>query len=129
MENKIKQLRKGILELVILRSLGDKKHYGYSLIKTITEGQYISINEGTIYPILSRLSKEDLVHTEWVESKHGPPRKYYSLSIKGKETLKMLIKEFEKLVLLVKNVKGNTKKRTNKKINKPIKVKKEFKNE
>ena len=129
MENKIKQLRKGIFELAILKSLGDKKHYGYSLIRTITEGQPISINEGTIYPILSRLSKEDLVHTEWVESRHGPPRKYYSLSIKGKATLKLLNIEFDKLVLLVKNIKDRPVKKNNKGINKPIKVKKEIKNE
>ena len=129
MENKIKQLRKGILELAILKSLGEKKHYGYSLIKTIATDQYVSLNEGTIYPILSRLSKEDLVHTEWVESKHGPPRKYYSLSIKGKETLEVLSEEFEKLVSLIKKAKGKPGKKNDKKIIKPIKVKKEIKNE
>lgn len=104
MENKIKQLRKGILELVILNTLREGRQYGYSLIKAVTADEHIAINEGTLYPILSRLSKEGLVNSEWVESSQGPPRKYYALSPKGEETLTALAQEFERLVALVKRV-------------------------
>jgi PadR family transcriptional regulator PadR len=104
MENKIKQLRKGILELVILNTLREGRQYGYSLIKAVTADEHIAINEGTLYPILSRLSKEGLVNSEWVESSQGPPRKYYALSPKGEETLTALTQEFERLVALVKRV-------------------------
>lgn len=104
MENKIKQLRKGIFELVILSTLKDGKRYGYSLIKAVTADEEITINEGTLYPILSRLSKEGLVNSEWVESSQGPPRKYYSLSIKGEETLAALTEEFERLAALIRRV-------------------------
>jgi PadR family transcriptional regulator PadR len=104
MENKIKQLRKGILELVILNTLREGRQYGYSLIKAVTADENIAINEGTLYPILSRLSKEGLVNSEWVESSQGPPRKYYALSPKGEETLTALAQEFERLVALVKRV-------------------------
>jgi len=103
MDNKIKQLRKGILELAVLGALVDRKHYGYSLIKAISRGQDIPINEGTIYPILSRLAKEDLVRTEWVESHQGPPRKYYFISEQGKKAHHLLSREFDKLIELVKN--------------------------
>ena len=69
MENKIKQLRKGVLELAILGSLHNKSHYGYSLINTISGESQVELTEGTIYPILSRLTKENLIRAEWVESK------------------------------------------------------------
>lgn len=101
MENKIKQLRKGVLELAILGSLYHESHYGYSLIKSISGGSDIEITEGTIYPILGRLAKEKLVRSEWMESKQGPPRKYYSLTEKGREAFKILRSEFAKLARMV----------------------------
>lgn len=128
MENKIKQLRKGILELVILGTLKDNRYYGYSIIRKITDNQQIALNEGTMYPILSRLSKEGLVHSEWVESRQGPPRKYYSLTIRGKETLKALSNEFERLVLLVNQTKSIPRKTKKNKTLKQIKIKKERQN-
>jgi len=103
MDNKIKQLRKGILELAILGSLHNSSHYGYSLIKSISSGIDIDIAEGTIYPILSRLDKEGLIKSDWVESKQGPPRKYYTLTLKGKTVFEALKVEFEKLVKMVAN--------------------------
>jgi PadR family transcriptional regulator PadR len=106
MENKIRQLRKGILELAILKCLYQESHYGYSIIKTISEGSEIELTEGTIYPILSRLAKDDMVNSEWVESKQGPPRKYYSLTPRGKKVYDTLIGEFERLTDMVTNVGG-----------------------
>jgi PadR family transcriptional regulator, regulatory protein PadR len=104
MDNKIKQLRKGIFELIILGVLQDESHYGYSLIKKIIGDTDYSINEGTIYPILSRLAKEGLIKYDWVESNQGPPRKYYHLTPKGKATFKTLKKEFDNLVTLIKGI-------------------------
>jgi PadR family transcriptional regulator PadR len=101
MENKIKQLRKGILELAILGALEHRSHYGYSLIKHLTGGNGVELTEGTIYPILSRLAREGLVSAEWVESRHGPPRKYYALTPNGKKAYKILQKEFSLLQELV----------------------------
>ena len=103
MDNKIKQLRKGVLELAILGSLYHESHYGYSLIKSISDEGDIEITEGTIYPILGRLAKEDLVQSEWMESKQGPPRKYYSLTEKGKAAFEVLHSEFAKLVKMVRS--------------------------
>ena len=104
MENKITQLRKGILELAILACLSRGRHYGYSLVKTISGDEEIDLTEGTIYPILGRLAKEGLVQSEWVESSQGPPRKYYTLTLKGEETFRMLEGEFQKLSAIVVNV-------------------------
>jgi PadR family transcriptional regulator, regulatory protein PadR len=100
-ENKISQLRKGILELAILAALYRNPHYGYSLVRTMAESGALEVKEGTIYPILSRLAKEGLVQTEWVESKQGPPRKYYSLTQSGRAMCKALDGEFRRLVNLV----------------------------
>lgn len=101
MENKITQLRKGILELAILGALSRGRHYGYSLVRTISGTSDIDLTEGTIYPILGRLAKEGLVHSEWVESSQGPPRKYYTLTAKGQEAFRVLDGEFRKLASIV----------------------------
>ncbi len=109
MENKITQLRKGILELAILASLSRGRHYGYSLVRTISGDGDIELTEGTIYPILGRLAKEGLVQSEWVESSQGPPRKYYTLTPKGNEAFRVLEKEFRKLASIVVNVQTSPK--------------------
>ena len=101
MENKITQLRKGILELAILGALSRGRHYGYSLVRTISGTSDIDLTEGTIYPILGRLAKEGLVRSEWVESSQGPPRKYYTLTAKGEEAFRVLDAEFRKLASIV----------------------------
>jgi PadR family transcriptional regulator, regulatory protein PadR len=101
-ENKVTQLRKGILELAILSALYRDTHYGYSLVRKMTEAGAFEMKEGTIYPILSRLAKEGLVRTEWVESKQGPPRKYYSLTAAGRVMCEGLTDEFCRLVKLVR---------------------------
>jgi PadR family transcriptional regulator, regulatory protein PadR len=100
-DNKIAQLRKGILELAILAALYRNAHYGYSLVRKMTESGALEVKEGTIYPILTRLAKEGLVQTEWVESRQGPPRKYYSLTQAGRSMCKALDSEFRRLVNLV----------------------------
>lgn len=100
-ENKVTQLRKGILELAILSALYRDTHYGYSLVREMTAAGVFNLKEGTIYPILSRLAKEGLVQTEWVESKQGPPRKYYALTDSGRTMCEVLMNEFRRLVNVV----------------------------
>ncbi len=122
MENKVKQLRKGVFELVILQVLKKDKYYGYSLIKAITDNCNFDINEGTIYPILSRLAKEELISSQWVESSKGPPRKYYMITHHGNEILKGLGKEFKDLTDLVSKTKTMRKKGGRKSISEKKKI-------
>lgn len=89
-ENWKVQLRKGVLDMVILNILRDRPLYGLEMVERLQAIPDISITEGTIYPLLSRLKTEGLVFTEWVESKEGRQRKYYSLSKKGERTLEGL---------------------------------------
>src|SRR5262245_65478352 len=79
-----------------------KRHYGYSLIRVLTESASISLKEGTIYPILARLDRDGLVRSEWVESAQGPPRKYYALTPAGRQLFADLREEFDLLISLVK---------------------------
>lgn len=101
MENKIRQLRKGALELAILGILYRESHYGYSLVRTLTGAGDLELTEGTVYPILARLSKEALVRAQWVESRQGPPRKYYVLTARGRAAFEVLRAEFARLAALI----------------------------
>ena len=81
------QLRKGILEFIILLFLKDKEYYGYELINEIKKFTSMTISEGTIYPLLNRLKKEGLITSSWVEMETGVPRKYYTITEEGKNVL------------------------------------------
>ena len=80
------QFKKGVLELIVLLSINKKDMYGYELILEISK--IIDINDGTIYPLLKRLTNEKYAETYLVESNEGPPRKYYKITTTGKQRLK-----------------------------------------
>lgn len=83
------QFKKGVLELVVLLSVTKKDMYGYELVNEVSK--VIDVNEGTIYPLLKRLTNEHYFETYLKESTEGPPRKYYHLTAAGllyKDSLK-----------------------------------------
>lgn len=80
------QLRKGILEMVILNILRNGALYGLEMVSRLEKIPGLAITEGTIYPLLSRLRAEGLVFAEWIETE-SRPRRYYSLSEKGRQML------------------------------------------
>ncbi len=82
------QIRKGTLDFIILLCLQRQEQYGYEMIKTIKSVAGMNISEGTIYPLLNRLKKDDLITSRWVEMETGIPRKYYKITEKGLQTLK-----------------------------------------
>lgn len=86
------QFKKGALELCVLILISRKDQYGYELSQNISEK--IQVAEGTLYPLLRRLTKEDYVSTYLAESSEGPPRKYYSLTDEGEKYMKALIGEW-----------------------------------
>jgi PadR family transcriptional regulator PadR len=96
LDQKTKQLRKGILELAILTILSENEGYGYNIVETLKNNE-IQIAEGTVYPILSRLKNEGAVSYRWEESLKGPPRKYYFLTDQGCELLRVLKAEWLQL--------------------------------
>lgn len=82
----VTQLRKGALEHCVLALLRGRERYGYDLVTELAEAGLLA-SEGTIYPLLSRLRKDELVETTWQESPSGPPRRYYSLTPQGERAL------------------------------------------
>lgn len=87
------QFKKGALELCILALLNKQDRYGYELVQQVSK--HIEISEGSMYPLLRRLKKEGYFTTYLQESSEGPPRKYYSLTDKGRENLYQLISEWK----------------------------------
>lgn len=77
------QLKKGMLDLIILLSLKRRDLYGYEMIRSIRDAADLNIAEGTIYPILNRLRQHGLVASRWVEKESGMPRKYYRITERG----------------------------------------------
>ena len=84
------QLRKGCLELAILASLARGRLYGLEILRVLDAEIKLTLAEGTVYPILSRLKQEGLLASEWVEAEAGHPRKYYWLTKKGSERAQMM---------------------------------------
>lgn len=83
----ISQVRRGLVEFCILESISKQPMYGYDLLVYLEQWDIISITEGTLYPLLRRLQKEEYIVSYWQESDAGPPRKYYQLTKKGEELL------------------------------------------
>lgn len=95
-ENTKAQMRKGILDFLILLVISDGPVYASDILKKLKENEMIVV-EGTLYPLLSRLKDSGLLQYTWQESKAGPPRKYYSLTEKGTETLEQLSTTWKEL--------------------------------
>ncbi len=81
------QVKKGILELVVLKILSKGDFYGYELIEEVMKYTSIDIAEGTLYPLLIRLKENNMVTSKWVEQESGIPRKYYTITPEGLEVL------------------------------------------
>lgn len=77
------QFRKGVIEMCVLTLVSHKDCYGYELIEAISK--QVEVSEGTIYPILRRLTKEGFFETYLRESSEGPSRKYYKITSLGKK--------------------------------------------
>lgn len=96
------QVRKGVLELCLLSALdGGEEHYGYSLVKRLSATPGLSVAEGSIYPLLSRMRGAGLVETRLEESPSGPARKYYRLTDAGRDRLRLMRPYFQSLVRAV----------------------------
>jgi len=86
------QFKKGILDLCVLSLISRKDRYGYELVEEISKK--FEISEGTIYPILRRLTDENYFDTYIQESSEGPARKYYRITAHGKKHYNQLSKDW-----------------------------------
>jgi len=97
LENTQVQMRKGILEYCILHIIARGEVYASDMLDELTAAKMIVV-EGTLYPLLTRLKNAGLLEYKWVESKSGPPRKYYMLTSSGSEFLTGLTETWNELV-------------------------------
>ena len=88
------QFNKGVIEMLVLALVNQRDFYGYELVDTIS--RRIEISEGTIYPILRRLTLEKYFETYLKESSEGPPRKYYRITPSGKKEIMELMQSWRK---------------------------------
>jgi PadR family transcriptional regulator, regulatory protein PadR len=102
-DNSQSQMRKGVLELCILSILARNDSYVPDLIDALKEEKLIVV-EGTLYPLLTRLKNDGILAYNWVESRSGPPRKYYKLTPIGKAMLKDMKKSWDELVSSVEKI-------------------------
>lgn len=98
------QMRKGLVEFCILRTLSHSERYGYDLVKSLVTLPGLNTTEGTVYPLLSRLRTAGLIEARLVESSEGPARKYYSLTDQGRRQIERMNKYFKTLSQTVSDI-------------------------
>lgn len=86
MSDRYQNLRKGLLEFLILTIVSADEVYVADLVARLGETDFAA-REGTLYPLLSKMRREGLLEYEWKESDAGPPRKYYRLTTDGRTDL------------------------------------------
>jgi PadR family transcriptional regulator PadR len=84
--DKFTAIRKGLLEFLLLKIVSRDRVYVADILKRLSATEFAT-QEGTLYPLLSKMRREELVDYEWRESDAGPPRKYYGLTAKGQTQL------------------------------------------
>jgi PadR family transcriptional regulator PadR len=91
-----RELKRGTLEMILLKLLAEKQMYGYELVSELEQraGPALQIKEGTLYPVLYRLEDAGYVETRWETLERGVPRKYYGLTLLGARQLEVLITEW-----------------------------------
>jgi len=102
------QMRKGVLEYCILSILNNNDAYASSLIAELKDAKMIVV-EGTLYPLLTRQKNQGLLNYRWEESQQGPPRKYYSITERGRELLAEMDSAWAEIVETIALIRNNKK--------------------
>jgi PadR family transcriptional regulator PadR len=100
---KFSAIRKGLLEFLLLQIIAADKVYVADILKQLAATEFAT-QEGTLYPLLSKMRREGLLDYEWKESEAGPPRKYYELTAKGRDHLRETHDYWGKINATVKNL-------------------------
>lgn len=98
-------IRKGLLEFLVLRIVASEEVYAADILARLA-GTEFATQEGTLYPLLSRLRRAGLLDYAWVESGSGPPRKYYRLTAQGRAWLAELDGYWKSLHATVERIGG-----------------------
>lgn len=91
------QMLKGTLEGCILKIISTRETYGYEISQQLKQYGFADISEGTIYPLLLRLEKNNLIKAQYRESAVGPKRKYFTITEAGEKELAVFIENWSNL--------------------------------
>ena len=94
--DKFAPIRKGLLEFLILTIVATGKVYVADILSRLSDTEFAT-QEGTLYPLLSKMRRDGLLDYEWQESDVGPPRKYYALTSRGRAQLAELADYWKRL--------------------------------
>lgn len=112
METVSRQLKKGVLDILLLKLLTEKALYGYELMTLLDEQSagYFAAKEGTLYPVLYRLEDAGHIQSNWenTEKRRGAPRKYYSVTPEGIRHLADAQEEFGNFIDATKKILGGS---------------------
>ncbi len=98
------QLRKGMLDIVILNLLSHGSCHGYELVQRMKTIEGLKIREGNVYPILARLQQDSLIESYTQQSSDGPPRKYFKVTDAGTQTLADMNTHWEQMIQSIKTI-------------------------
>lgn len=91
------QLRKGVVQILVLQVLAEEPLYGYALVKRLEAlGEFVA-GEGTVYPVLRRLESSGLLEAMWEVGTPGNPRKYYTVTEQGRHFLRRALAEWDRI--------------------------------
>ncbi len=101
-----REMKRGTLEMILLKLLSERPMYGYELVSTLEQrgGEQFQLKEGTLYPVLYRLENAGLIEPKWETLERGVPRKYYRLTAAGADHLKGLLEDWRDFVMVVNSL-------------------------
>jgi len=105
----ITEMLKGVLEGCVLEIISREETYGYEITRKLNSLGFTGVVEGTVYTILVRLEKNELVDTKKKPSDMGPPRKFYTLNEVGQKELKNFWEKWEFIASKINELKEGDK--------------------
>src|SRR4051794_28520793 len=88
------QLRKGVVELAVLASIGRGETYGYRIVEQLQRLDGLELTESTVYPVLTRLARDGALAIRTEPSPAGPPRRYYRLTDDGRRRFLQMVESW-----------------------------------
>ena len=103
-----RELVKGSTSLLVLQLLNERDMYGYELVKEMDQrsDHHLQMKEGTLYPALHKLEKQEYIEFYWQNQAKGPARKYYRITEHGKKILEERTSEWHRYVQVMNNLIG-----------------------
>lgn len=98
-----RSVRRGLLELAVLSTLSTGPLYPAEILERLRDTPFAT-QEGTLYPLLGKLRRDELLDHEWIESDAGPPRKYHRLTPAGTERLAQLSSYWQQLASTIERL-------------------------